>query len=140
LLSFAYFHAAMQPRTSATLPTNRSVRSVLLVEDEPSIALTLCDDLEERGYTVTHTSDGIEALRLIGTQTFEAVITDLRLPGADGLQVVRAVRHANSSTRIMVITAFVPDHGATLIRAGAGQILKKPFFNHSVLDWLADPL
>ncbi len=112
--------------------------SVLLVEDEPSIAMTLCDDLEDSGYAVTHTSDGIAALGLIAEREFEAIITDLRLPGADGLQIVRAARLGYPTARVLVITAFVANYLEALMREGAGQILQKPFLNRRVLDWLAD--
>ena len=110
--------------------------SVLLVEDEPTISITLRDDLEEHGYVVTHTGNGAAAVVLLAKHRFGAVITDLRLPGADGLQVVRAARRSSPDARVLVITAFAKEHIPALMREGAGRVLQKPFLNHCVLDWL----
>ncbi|MCA8965203.1 MAG: response regulator [Planctomycetes bacterium] len=108
---------------------------VLLVEDEPTIAITLGDELEENGYRVTCVADGREAIGLLDDQAFDAVITDLRLPGASGLDVLRAARSGRPQAKVLVITAFAPPELEALRRAGA--VLAKPFPNRSVLDWLA---
>ena len=51
---------------------------VLLVEDEPTIAVTLKDDLEDAGHLVTHVADGQQAIDLLGQQVFDCVISDFR--------------------------------------------------------------
>lgn len=130
--------SAMHLPTTELLPTAGRARSILLVEDEPSIAVTLAIDLEECGHTVTHTACGSAALALIAERSYDAVITDLRLPGADGLQIVRAVRRRHPQARVLVISAFVADHRDALLAAGAGRILQKPFLNDCVLEWLAE--
>ena len=63
------------------------------------------------------------------------MITDLRLPGASGLDVLRAARSGRPQAKVLVITAFAPPELEALRRAGA--VLAKPFPNRSVLDWLA---
>lgn len=116
------------------LPAQRP--RILLVEDEPTITVTLGDDLEDQGFVVTHTGNGIEAMRLCAEREFDAVITDLRLPGADGMQVLRAAKRQQPGTRVLVITAHVADLGEAVLRAGAGGILRKPFDNRRVIEWL----
>lgn len=128
----------MHLRTTEPPPAAGRTRSILLVEDEPSIAVTLVDDLEEQGYTVVHTGCGRTALALIAQRSFDAVITDLRLQGADGLQVVGAVRRRHPQARVLVMTAYLADHRDALVAAGAVKILQKPFLNDCVLDWLAE--
>jgi DNA-binding response OmpR family regulator len=111
--------------------------TVLLVEDEPTIAITLADDLTDHGYDVTSTGDGRKALALLAQRRFAAVVTDLRLPGADGVEIVSAVRRTSPTTRILVVTAFAADREQALRAAGAREVLHKPFANHAVLAWLA---
>jgi CheY-like chemotaxis protein len=106
-------------------------KRVLLVEDEPTIAVTLGDDLVDGGYAVTRVDDGRRAVELLGSQTFGAVITDLRLPGAGGLEVARAARRACVG-RILLISAFVLPEAAAAVDA----VLAKPFANERVLEWL----
>jgi CheY-like chemotaxis protein len=114
----------------------QSCAPILLVEDEPLIAATLCDDLQDHGYAVVHTDNGAEALTMLATGSFHTIITDLRLPGADGQQVVCAARKHDPRARVLVITAFAPEHLEALLRAGAGKVLQKPFLNDRVIEWL----
>lgn len=112
--------------------------SVLFVEDEPTIAIPLIDDLEDYGCRVLHTSDGDAAVRLTRQFAFDVLITDLRLPGADGVQVVRAARLQRPDARILVITASASRELEAVLADGVGTVLKKPFFNGEVLNWLRD--
>lgn len=122
--------------TTPIEPAAEPLPHVLLVEDEPTILITLKDELEEHGYRVTDTDNGATAIALVAAQRFDVVITDLRLPGADGLQVLQAARR-HHGTRVLVITAFAAaDAEAMVRRDGGGAVLRKPFRNRSVLDWL----
>ena len=109
---------------------------ILLVEDEPTIVVPLIDDLEADGFAVTHTPDGAHAVALVAGRDFDAVITDLRLPGAEGVQVLRAIRRRSRHVLVVVITACLAGRGPELLRAGADTIFEKPFANHVVIDWL----
>ncbi len=109
---------------------------VLLVEDEPTIAVTLSDDLADEGYAVTHTGSGSEAVRLLAENDYHAVITDLDLPGASGLQVLRAARRRRADAPVLVITALAAANAEAVERVGHAQLLPKPFLNGSVLAWL----
>ncbi len=108
---------------------------VLLVEDEETIAITLGDDLRDAEHEVIHTADGKEAVRILGEQTFDAVITDVRLPGADGLQVLKAAKAARPQTEVLVMTAFATVEDAVeALRQGADDYIQKPFSNDAVLE------
>ena len=78
---------------------------VLLVEDEETIAVTLGDDLRAAGHEVRHTPDGKEALHILKSEVFDCVITDVRLPGADGMQVLRAAKEARPETEVLITAA-----------------------------------
>ncbi len=71
---------------------------ILLVEDEKTIAITLTDDLEAAGHQVVCTGDGKEAITVLGEQSFDCVVTDVRLPGADGLAGLTAAKQARPDT------------------------------------------
>lgn len=108
---------------------------VLLVEDEPTIAITLSDDLRDAGYDVTHVADGAQALALLQEHAFAAVVTDLRLPGADGLQIAAAALARMPHAAVLVVTAW-----AAVVQAAAPHVpvLAKPFANGTVLAWLRE--
>ena len=102
--------------------------SVLLVDDEPSIRLSVGDGLRAAGYRVTTASDGGEAIALVSSQIFDVVVTDIRLPKVDGLTIFRKVRGESPATAVILITAYgaVPDAVAAL-KDGAEDYLTKPF-------------
>lgn len=109
---------------------------VLVVDDEPTIAVTLRDDLEEQGYHVVIAADGVQALQRLGEGPFAAVVTDLRLPGADGARVVREARARSAVVGILVISANLDGQRERLRTEGADDFLQKPFGNDEVLAWL----
>ncbi len=108
---------------------------ILLVEDEKTIAVTLADDLTADGHEVTHTADGKEAMTLLGDRAFDCVITDVRLPGADGMQVLKAAKAARPDTEVLVMTAYATvEHAVAAMREGADDYIQKPFLNDSVVE------
>ncbi|MCC6670845.1 MAG: sigma-54-dependent Fis family transcriptional regulator [Planctomycetes bacterium] len=110
---------------------------VLLVEDEETIAVTLGDDLRQAGHEVLHTADGKEAVHILRNQVFDVVITDVRLPGADGLEVLKAAKEARPDTEVIVMTAYATVEDAVgAMRQGADDYIQKPFLNETVLERL----
>jgi DNA-binding NtrC family response regulator len=112
--------------------------NVLVVEDEKTIAITLCDDLRAAGHDVTHTADGAEALRVLGERTFDCVVTDVRLPGASGIEVLDAAKRTRPDTEVIVMTAFATiEQAVEAMRLGASDYIQKPFLNEAVLERVA---
>ncbi len=110
---------------------------ILLVEDEETIAVTLGDDLRAAGHDVRHTPDGKEACQILRGEVFDCVITDMRLPGADGMHVLRAAKESRPETEVLVMTAFATVEAAVdAIRSGADDYIQKPFLNDAVLERL----
>jgi DNA-binding NtrC family response regulator len=111
---------------------------VLLVEDEKTIAVTLTDDLVQAGHEVEHTADGSEACRILGERVFDCVITDVRLPGASGLEVLAAAKRARPDTDVLVMTGYATvEQAVEAMRLGAFDYIQKPFLNDTVLERLA---
>jgi DNA-binding response OmpR family regulator len=102
--------------------------NVLLVEDEFDLYGALIRVLQKRGFDVSHTANGLDALRLIRAQSFDVVILDLTIPGMDGLQVLQRLRGGDNVTPILLLTArgTVGDKVSGL-NAGADDYLAKPF-------------
>jgi DNA-binding NtrC family response regulator len=114
--------------------TGQPVR-ILLVEDEATIAVTLTDDLEAAGYEVKHVADGKAAISELGQTSYDVVITDVRLPGADGMQVLQAAKRARPDTEVLVMTACATvEHAVEAMRLGADDYIPKPFLNEQVLE------
>ena len=110
---------------------------VLLVEDEQTIAVTLQDDLEGAGYEVQHFADGKAAIAELAVRAYDVVITDVRLPGADGMQVLQAAKRARPDTEVLVMTAYATvEHAVESMRLGADDYIQKPFLNEHVLERL----
>src|ERR1022692_4201773 len=105
-----------------------SAAHILLIEDDTSLAANLRQVLEDAGFTVTHSARGDDGLRRAGSVAFDAVLTDLRLPGLGGLDLVRQLHETQPRLPVVLMTA----HGTieTAIEAtklGAYDYLQKPF-------------
>lgn len=101
---------------------------VLVVEDEPGIVDFIRRGLEIEGFVVTSTVDGIEGERLALSESFDAIVLDLMLPGRSGHDILASVRRAKPSLPVIVLTARgeIEDRVAAL-DAGAVDYLVKPF-------------
>ncbi|MFK7742034.1 MAG: response regulator, partial [Planctomycetota bacterium] len=110
---------------------------ILLVEDELTIAVVLQDDLEAAGYDVRHLADGKAAVAELEKTIYDVVITDVRLPGADGLAVLKAAKTARPATEVIMMTAYATvEHAVEAMRLGADDYIQKPFLNEHVVDRL----
>ena len=110
---------------------------ILLVEDEQTIAVTLADDLESAGHEGLHVPDGKQAIAELRRTSFDVVITDVRLPGADGIEVLKAAKQSRLETEVVMMTAYATvEHAVEAMRYGADDYIQKPFLNEHVLDRL----
>ena len=102
--------------------------SVLLVEDDKVQRELLTELLEEEGFSVTSASSGERALDLFRKEHYDAVITDVRLPGMSGLELLQKIKELEPSVEIIVITAFSSvDDAVKAIKMGAFHYVTKPF-------------
>ena len=102
--------------------------NVLVVDDEPDVRDLLVEYFEERGHRVAAAADGITAKADLERERFDLVVTDLQLPGVDGLGVLQAARAVNPSTIVIVVTGYASlDTAVQAVRLGAYDYLTKPF-------------
>jgi len=100
---------------------------VLVVDDEDGLRAFLAEALTTAGHDVTTAASGDEALRRLAGQAFELVITDLRMPGTDGMAVVRRVRAEQPETEVIVLTAHgTVETAVEAMKLGAFDYLQKP--------------
>jgi CheY-like chemotaxis protein len=120
--------APNRPAMNNALPkiSGQSSR-LLVVDDDFDTRANLSDILSDLGYEVRTAADAAIALRLIEEQAFDVVLLDLKLPGIDGLQLYREVKHRSPATLAILITGFADSD--TRMRAeqlGVWRILPKP--------------
>jgi len=101
---------------------------ILVVEDEPSIALALEDDLRREGYEVELVGDGDAAVQRGMAGAFDLILLDVMLPARDGFEVCRELRRQGVGTPIVLLTARVQEAEKVLgLEAGADDYVTKPY-------------
>jgi DNA-binding response OmpR family regulator len=101
---------------------------VLLIEDERKVASFIARALRERSYAVDVIGNGEEGLELAGTEPYDAILLDVRLPGINGLEVCRELRRRGLETPILILTARgLVEQRVEGLDAGADDYLTKPF-------------
>ncbi|VGO20996.1 response regulator [Pontiella sulfatireligans] len=102
--------------------------NLLLIEDDPKIALFVVKGLQRAGYAVEHAADGEAGLRLALEGDHGLLIVDLMLPGLDGMEIIRRFREHGRSTPILILSAkSVVEDRVEGLQAGADDYLVKPF-------------
>ena len=105
-----------------------SVARVLVVDDEKSMRDLLAITLQRAGYEVVMAEGGEAAIEAIRRDSFDAILTDLRMPKVDGLQVLRAARDLCPETTVIVVTAVATTETAVeAMKLGAYDYITKPF-------------
>ncbi|MDD5475601.1 MAG: response regulator, partial [Syntrophales bacterium] len=105
-----------------------SSKTILIVDDEPSMRAALSESLQSCGYDVETADDGQDALDKFRKNTFEVVITDMRMPRLGGMEVLAGIKRMSPKTPVIVITAYGTVNTAVeAMRAGAIDFIMKPF-------------
>src|SRR4030088_2473784 len=101
---------------------------ILIVEDEARMRRLLELNLGEDGFTTFSAGDAEAGLKLLRENSIDLVVTDLKLPGMNGLEFLQAVKHQNSALPVVVMTAFgTVETAVEAMKAGASDYVLKPF-------------
>lgn len=104
------------------------MKAILVVEDDPGIAMALEDDLRAEGYSVESAADGAVASRRAIDGRFDAILLDVMLPTRDGFAVCREVRAAGVRTPIILLTARTAEPDKIFgLETGADDYITKPY-------------
>jgi DNA-binding NtrC family response regulator len=102
--------------------------NMLVVEDEDIMREALSDYFSDVGHKVDTANDGDKALESFNLEDYNVMIVDLKLPGRDGLSVLKEIRARNTKAKVIIITAYPSIETAKeAIRGGATDYLPKPF-------------
>lgn len=119
-------HARM--RRSQAEKTSHERPRVMVVDDHLPMAEMLADGLNEKGFDAVAVASSGEAASRLGDNSFDALVTDLRMPHIDGLQLLKISRVAAPERPVIVMTAYSAlESGIESIRQGAFHHLTKPF-------------
>ncbi len=116
-------------------------KRVLVADDEEAIRLTVRDVLASHGCEVDIAADGTEALERVAGETYDLVISDIKMPHANGYDVFSAVKSRSPQTPVILITAFGYDPNHSIVRArqdGLSAVLLKPFRADELLEHCRD--
>ena len=107
---------------------------ILLVDDDRVARVPLRDDIREAGYEVDEAGSAEEALDLLRRNPYDVVVTDLRMPGMDGIELLERIKAQRPDAEVIVITAYGTVQTAVrAMKLGAYEYLTKPFDNEELL-------
>jgi DNA-binding NtrC family response regulator len=103
---------------------------ILLAEDENGLRIAFTILLEDEGYEINAVKDGLEAWAAIQTNTYDLVLSDIRMPGMTGLQLLEEVKKMPGHPEMVLLTAYgTIENAQQALKHGAREILIKPFSN-----------
>lgn len=112
---------------------------ILVVDDDETVRMILSAHCVGRGFRVSSAADGAAALEIIERQPVDVLLTDLEMPGMDGLALLQAVRERGMLTRCVVVTGYATIANLTAcLRQGAFALVAKPLDGAGKLDGAID--
>jgi len=107
---------------------------ILLADDEPTIRLAVADALDQAGHEVRTVGDGTAAWDMVRQESLDLLISDIRMPGMDGMSLFRKVRQENPEVDVILMTAYAEVSDAVrALKEGAVDYLMKPFDHEELL-------
>ena len=112
----------------------KSEFKILVAEDDEIVRDVIVRFLTDQGYPVVAVNDGLAALRLLRLEDIKLILTDLRMPGADGMEVLRSAVQMNPGIAVVLLTAYgTLDTALEAVKEGAYDYIVKPFVMQQLL-------
>jgi two-component system, NtrC family, response regulator HydG len=130
-------------RSAGSLPTSAKYlpSKILVADDDEGVRVGLVANLELEGYEVAEARDGAEAIRLIGADKYDLIVSDVVMPSATGVEVLSAARQRGLDTPFILISAFVSEELVSrALSDGLFAMLYKPFAMDRILEVVARAL
>lgn len=110
------------------MESKQAIQRVLVVEDDSTLAFALKEMLADHGYAISIAKDGDEALRIFRHKPFDIIITDLKMPGISGIELLKRAKEISPSTEVIVVTAYGSIETAIeALRLHAFDFILKPY-------------
>jgi EAL domain-containing protein (putative c-di-GMP-specific phosphodiesterase class I) len=124
---------SLRAAPAAGLRSEREAASILLVDDDPAVLRAVGRSLRSRGYAVVTAQNGEEATRQIGENAFDVILSDIGMPGINGIQLLREVREHDLNVPIILITGEpAVETAVQALEYGAFHYLTKPIGNDAL--------
>ena len=108
---------------------------IIVIDDEPSVLESFKMILKIKDYDVTTFPDGPSALAGIEKGKYDLAFVDYKLPGMDGLEVLKKIKEADSDIEVVIVTAYASESShANAITLGALEYLRKPFLMEEIYE------
>src|SRR5512135_651527 len=112
------------------MPKHNDKRRLLIVDDDKNICIILSNLARREGFEVVTASDGEKALQMIHLEEPDLLVSDIKMPGMDGMELLRKAKELDQDLPVILITGHADVEGAVrAIRAGAHDYISKPFDN-----------
>lgn len=102
-------------------------RSILVVDDEVPLREAIAFDFKRKGYQIYQAPNGKEAFNTLQREKIDLVISDIRMPGGDGIELLTRAREANIRIPIILITGYADITPEDALKKGAQAVFSKPF-------------
>jgi len=110
------------------------MHTILVVDDEPNYQIVLAEILRDEGFEVFTANSGLEGLPIVRDTDLDLVISDMKMPGMDGIQFLEQIKRINKALPVILITAYAEvEKAVEAMRLGAYTYLAKPFSNDALL-------
>jgi len=110
------------------------MHTILVVDDEPNYQIVLAEILRDEGFEVFTAESGLEGLPIVRETDLDLIISDMKMPGMDGIQFLEQIKKINKGLPVILITAYAEvEKAVEAMRLGAYTYLAKPFSNDALL-------
>ena len=100
---------------------------ILVVDDDPEMRSLLAEELEEEGFQVIEAKNGLDVMSELPFKTFDAVVTDWKLPLRDGLEILSSVKELQPQVPVILITAYGDSKVKKKVQKAGAYYMQKPF-------------
>lgn len=110
------------------------MHTILIVDDEPNYLIILAEILKDAGYEVFSAGSATDALPIVQSSDLDLVVTDMKMPGMDGIEFLRKIKEVNKDLPVILVTAYAEvEQAVEAMHLGAFTYLAKPFSNEELL-------
>jgi DNA-binding NtrC family response regulator len=118
-----------------------STGKILVVDDEDIVRTSCSRTLSPEGYEVRLAKNGAEGLKMANEERFDLVLTDLKMPDMDGIEVLRIIKEQWPETAVIIVTGYqTVDTAVKAIKLGAYDYIEKPFTPDALITAVREAL